>query len=365
MKQDQRYQPLLFFLGYTVFFLLLFGQFPIKDSLPGMIDSWWYIATFHTYENILTSWFTGAPLGTAFHPSEFPFSAYGEPSYLCAIPYLLLATLGLPPLWAYYITISLTYAGTAWGVYRLASLYVEDRQALGFTGIAFAASAFAFGGLDDIKIVFFGFAFWAIYWFKRFVEEEETRYLAYTIVCGSLQVYGSSYGFLFQSFVLAYIGIWYLPKILANKHLLRPLLVWLPLHLLFVFPFIYHHLLHTPLEKGNNPIDVIAFADAVSLNLSDLGKSLPNNLLYPSAFWKNPQWIYASHAANTGIVLWLLGIIGFWRANKWMRKELGILFGLSFLIALGPSIRIGEQLIWMPMYPYMHTLMQCLCYVCL
>ncbi|MBU0985943.1 MAG: hypothetical protein KKH68_01715, partial [Proteobacteria bacterium] len=46
------------FLFYTLFFLALFSQFPLKKSLPGNCESWLVISLSNTYLEKITAFLT-------------------------------------------------------------------------------------------------------------------------------------------------------------------------------------------------------------------------------------------------------------------------------------------------------------------
>jgi hypothetical protein len=336
---------------FLLYFLLLFSQFPLNGSLTGNTDTWWYLSVFNDYRNAVGAWFTGEEVGTALYPEQ-DVASFGEPSYGSALFFLLFKLFGFNDLWAWYLLMSLIFATNAWGVF-LISKYLNGSNFGGiFSGFLFASSAFAFGHLDDQKVVAFFFCLLSVYFFLRFLDSGESRFFLFTVLAGGIEIYFSGYNFIFQSLILGVLGILNIGKILRTPSM-RKGLAFFPVYILLIFPFAWKYLIDSQVEKSVNPIDLFSMAEAVSLNLKDFFQSLQNNLIYPDQFDKAPRWVFPWHSANLGLVAWIVAVVGLWKTKRY-RTEWLVLFFLGLIIALGAFIQIGGRQFRMPMY-YAYT----------
>jgi hypothetical protein len=369
--------------AYTVLFLALFAQFPRAGRVPGNCDTWYAIAFTNLYRNQVKEVLGLGHYGTFLYPVTNPF-AYGETSAALAVVPMLLRALGLGDVGAYYVFVSLAYAATAFGTYLFATLYVRRRLAAALAGLVLAASNFLLSTIDSPHTAFFGLAFLALYFFKRHLLFGRDRDLWCSAVLAGAQVYVSSYVFLL-------LAIACLVLLLANAgEIVRRPGGWarMAAHAgvvgLLAAPFFVFYFLKLT-DYFNWRPQAVLFAEFNSLDPQDLLSAMPGNLLYPEghrfdhrdavalqrrigrpdpAFrtedfahmtGASPRhdeeslWVSSRRRAFIGIVPYLLALAGAAQAFAG-RRELLALFGVGFVIALGPLVSVGGVMVPMPLY---------------
>ncbi len=332
---------------FLLFFGLLFVQFPLAGSLPGYIDTWLYLALFNDYGNHIERVFTGEALGHCLYPAGAPY-AYLEPSFASAAFFLFFKLLRFNDLWAYYGFLVSIFTLNATAAFVLARQYLKQQVPAIFTALAFAASSFAFGNIENQNTLTYFPAIICIYHFREYLLHRKSVNLILAMVVGGVQIYFGTYTFIFQSFVLLIIGlVHYRQMFMANAWI--KVLLALPLHVLLALPYMVVYLLNPELNDFYNPSrgDMSAL-EALSLNVNDLYRVLPNNLLYGIQHDLPQIFIYNLRSASLGFAFYALAVIGI-LARPSFRWEVGIIALVSFFIALGPSITIDGQVITMPM----------------
>lgn len=332
---------------FFVFFLLLFIQLPLHGSLPGYVDTWLFLALFNDYWQHILSWFSGSPIGHCLYPAGPPY-AYLEPSYAAAPFFWVFKWFGLNDLWAYYGFISTVFALNATGAFVLGKQYLKSHVSALFVALAFAASNYAFGNLEHQNTLFYFPALLSVYYFRKYLVFNNGTALKWVMVWGGVQIYFGTYTFIFQSIVLLLIGLVYYRKLFFEAKFVE-VLKWLPVYVLLAAPYIYTYLLNPELASFYNPSRAdFEAVKAMSLNVNDMFRVLPNNLLY-SIQTDIPQiFVYNLRAASLGLTLYVLAVIGMFTFRAY-RKELLLLGFVSFVVALGPSITISGVEYTMPM----------------
>lgn len=335
------------FLLFLLLFLVLFVQYPLAGSLPGYVDTWLYLGLFNDYWNHVVSWFTGADVGHCLYPAGPPY-AYLEPSYAAAPFYWLFQWLGFNDLWAYWGFISLFFSLNATGAYLLGRQYLENDLAAVFTALAFTLSSYALGNLEHQNALFYFPALMAVYHFRAFLSNGMQLHLLATMLLGGTQIYFGTYTFIFQSMVLAIIGLVQYRAFFFTGRWLQ-VAKWLPLYALLAAPYVYAYLMNPELEHYYNPSRADAGAiRAMSLHFNDLYRVLVNNLLYKIQTDLPQIFVYNLRAASLGVMLWLLAVVGTIGMRK-HRGELLLLLAVSLIIAVGAKLDIGNTSISMPM----------------
>jgi hypothetical protein len=332
---------------FLLFFGLLFVQFPLAGSLPGYVDTWLYLALFNDYGNHIEVLFTGEALGHCLYPAGAPY-AYLEPSFASAAFFLFFKLLHFDDLWAYYGFLVSIFTLNATAAFVLARQYLKQAVPALFTALAFAASSFALGNIENQNTLTYFPAIICIYHFREYLLHRKSINLLLAMVVGGVQIYFGTYTFIFQSFVLLIIGlVHYRQMFLANAWV--KVLLALPLYILLALPYMLLYLLNPELNDFYNPSrgDMSAL-EALSLNVNDLYRVLPNNLLYGIQHDLPQIFIYNLRSASLGITFYLTALIGI-LARPAFRWEVGVIALLSFVIALGPSITINGQIVTMPM----------------
>lgn len=332
---------------FLLFFGLLFVQFPLAGSLPGYVDTWLYLALFNDYGNHLQTLFTGQALGHCLYPAAAPY-AYLEPSFASAVFFLFFKLLRFDDLWAYYGFLVSIFTLNATAAFVLARQYLKQLAPALFTALAFAASSFAFGNIENQNTLAYFPALICIYHFREYLLHRKGANLVLAMAVGGLQIYFGTYTFIFQSLVLLIIGlVHYREVFLANAW--AKVLFALPLYILLALPYMIVYLLNPELNEFFNPSrGDMSTIEAMSLNISDLYRVLPNNLLYTIQHDIPQIFVYNLRSASLGVTFYLLALIGI-IARPAFRWEVGFIAFVSFIIALGPSITLGGQTVTMPM----------------
>lgn len=335
------------FLFFLAFFLLLFFQFPQNGSLPGLIDSWWYVATFNQYANSIASVFSGGSNLSALFEVN-PVVPPGEPAYGGALIYLFFKGVGFSDIWCLYFLVALVYSTSAFGCYLVSSHFVSSGYSRIFAGLVFSAAAFSLAHIDDQKVFCFFWGLLAFHFLIRHSKSGKPVHFLLSMLFLGIQVYFSSYAFLFSGIILA---IYILTTLRTHNYLNLPNLGSVLFFVILILPIIYRFTLTDTMDHFESPFDVMVFTKlTVSLNPSDFFQRLPNNVIYGSTFRENPTWIYQLHCAWPGIVFIIMAITGFLYVKS-QRILLTALFLVGLIIAMGPAMKIGDKLLYLPMYP--------------
>jgi hypothetical protein len=370
---------------YAAYFLLLFAQFPRAGRLPGNCDSWYAIAFTNLYLNEVRQLFGGGRSGTFMYPVPNPF-AYGETSLALAVVPMLLRSVGLGEVAMYYVFITLVYAGTAFAVYLVATLYVRRRLAAGLAGLVFATSNFLLSTIDSPHTAFFGIAFLSLYFFKRYLLEGRRRDLWWSGALAGAQAYFSSYVFLLLAIILAVIVLADLGERRRRTGEIRRLALYAGAVGAIALPFFLFYAFGLR-DTFNWRPQAVLFAEFNSLDPPDLLNPMPGNLLYREGHRFNhrdamalqkrigrsdpafrtedfalmvgasPQpaeeslWVSSRRRAFVGILPYALALVGLWRPFPG-RRELLALFAVGFVLALGPLITVGRVMVPMPLYVF-------------
>ncbi len=335
------------FCFFVVCFSLLFVQFPLAGSLPGYVDTWLYLALFTDYGNHIEVLLTGETLGHCLYPAGAPYS-YLEPSFASAAFFLFFKLLRFDDLWAYYCFIVSIFTLNATAAFVLARQYLKHVAPAIFTALAFAASSFAFGNIENQNALAYFPALICIYHFRAYLIHRNTTSILIAMVAGGLQIYFGTYTFIFQSLVLLIIGLVHYKEMFFANAWIKVAMV-LPVYVMLAFPYIAAYLFNPELNEYYNPSrgDISAIA-AMSLDVNDFTRVLKNNLLYPIQHDLPQIFVYNLRAAGLGFSFYLLALIGIIARPKF-RWEAGLIAIISLVIALGPYITFNGQTITMPM----------------
>jgi hypothetical protein len=386
--------------AYLVFFLILFAQFPLRGTLPGNTDTWLVgIAIPNTIRSQIGAWLAGgAPPGQWLFPAAHPL-LHGETALGTGLLFALMRTLMPGDVVAYYLFISLIFAGSSWGLFLLARDYLGDARAACLAGFGFGVANYTLANIDSPHTSFWGLAFVALLLLRRYLAGAPSRFLYCGAALGGLQVWFSAYVFLFASLwalLLVLLGIRHLSR---RPGVVRPLAVAAAIHVLISAPFFITYLGAMDDAGFVKPVDHPLFAASCSLGPADLVRALPGNLIYPEGppltgrdigalrrefarlgrdpgLFDDPDtrmimgpgspvsleahWPSVRRRAHIGLGLYALaiaGLIGCWRAGagaiapgagsgRSTALELGLVGALGLVLALGPVV-----MLWGRAYP--------------
>ncbi len=342
---------LLYFTG----FLLLFVQFPLSGSLPGKVDTWFFVAAFNTIGAYLHSLFAGAQVGSAMYPAANTIF-WGNYSYGQAIFFLPFKYLGFSDIWSYYFLTVSIFSLNAWGVYLISNRLGLSAIFAFIAGLFFSCCNFSFGNFDNPDALFFGCCFLSVYLFLKYLDEGAWPQILLSAALAALGVYFSSYNFLF-TFILLVAGLFlYKGRFSFNVNTVKQMIAASLLALVILIPYLYIYVFSQYMLNAFNPAGQIKDLWYVSLHPSDLLRVIKGNLLYPVSKDMDVNWLYKTRAAFTGLSLVILAIGGVFVAQK-QRVFIGIVFLIFLILAIGPYIVIQGNYypaLMFPFYKYGH-----------
>ena len=318
----------LFILGtYFLFFLILFAQFPLKKAIPGNCDSWLVIALSNSYLNEIISSMTNVPIGTSMYPAENIFS-YGESSPGGAFLFLLFRIFGLNNINSYYLYITSIFALTAFGIFLLSRFYTRSILPSLLAGFMFTCSNFILANIDDSIIVFYFLPAMTILFLKKYLKYYRIKYLYFSAIFGGLQIYFSSYVFIYQTIVLTVFVLLYPRKFLGHNKV-APFLKYIAIYALLSIPYMISYLSIYSNANFFNPFGPPEHIGAsCSLTPINFFRVLPNNLIYDFNIYfierSNTTNSFSSLLAHQGLY-W-----GFLRKSAFIGFLVLFLAGLSF-----------------------------------
>jgi len=331
------------FFFFITFFLILFIQFPITESLPGNSTSWLALAISNSYSHFFSQLISGEELTSFFYPLKNIFS-YGQGAPIPAILFLIFKTIGFNDLWSYYFFLTLIFSLSAWAISLLAYEYTKSKVPSVFAGFAFTIGNFIFANIDDPHEIFFFFPVLSLLFLKKFKEQGVKKHFYLAMLLGGIQIYCSFYIFVFQTIYILgdFLILGRRWKTRDFKTLLGGTLIY---HFL-IFPVIAFHLYALLKLKIINPFDSMAVIKSCSLMLKDFFAPMEGNILYGgrSQGIEEPLfWSFIRRHAFTGVLFFGLGIIGL--ANNFKKySELILLAALGLFIALGPQWVLTENI---------------------
>ena len=335
-------------LTYLLFFLLVFLQFPLKNSLQGNSDTWYNLNIFCDYGNRIIAFFTGETLGNALYP-ESSVQIFAEPYLGEALTFLFFKLFQFSDLWAYYLFIVVTYATNGIAAFFLTKLYVKNAAAAFAAGWIFAASVFAFSQVELLNGLPYYFALLSIYFYQRYLWEKKLKLLIWCMVLGGLEIYFSAYIFVYQSLILGLVALFNWKLLWYDKKLLINSFAYLSIYLALIFPFAWLYVFNSSIKEAWNPM-TMELMENFNLKPSDFFRSLNSNLLYaPIHNIEYGTLMKNANYANIGVAAYIVAIIGLFRPFrfKWLFIVIALL-GLIF--AFGPSIDFGTVKFRMPMW---------------
>jgi len=352
-EQVNKHSKLWAFILYTVFFAILFLQFPLKKALSGNCDTWLTLTyPGYTFE-VIRSFFTGENFGMPMYPVTNPL-AYGESAPGIQFFIIAIRSLGLTDYWTNYIYITLIFSLTGLAIFIFAGNFTKTFAGALLAGFIFSCSNMSFAHIDDSIVVFFFFPALSLHFLTRWFKERRNRLLYISALLGGLQVYFSFYIF-FYLWVLCglFIVYYFFQKKIQFKTILRPLALYSIIFIVVSAPHIGFHLYTLKELDFVTPFDQMYTIKMASLNPVDLILVLPDNLMYPDLgkYLGIPMnWGFVRHYNFTGFVALLLMIYSFFKWNKY-RLLIGLIAIVGIFLALGPVLMFNmKEVFKSPLY---------------
>lgn len=340
--------PLLF---YSVYFLLVFVQYPINNSLPGHSDTMYNLAVFNDYINRLSSLFISENIGRSYYPELF-FQSFSELYIGQALIYIPFKILGLNDIWSYYYFISLIYALNAWAAYDFFQFIKFEKITSLLGGFLFSTNAFFLGQIEFLNGITYFFFFWALKNFIKYIHNKQYIYIIKASTLIAIQFYYSTYITLY--FIIICIGI-FLAKIIKDRKYTLNFKLYLAcilLGILIISPILIITYTYGFINKGYSIIqteDVYYF----SLKFRDLITPLPDHNFY--------KYIRVNHTHDSfrivnngflGFAFWILFVIGIFKSKKQQRFLFIVFTSIGLTLCIGPYFYKGPINIPAPMYIY-------------
>lgn len=326
------------FCVYSIFFLLLFLQFPLNDALPGNCDSLAVISLSNDYINRIGSFFSGETPTVFLYPEMHAYK-FGESSIGGASLFIFFRLIGFNNIWSYYFFISSIFIFTAFSIFLLSRSYTKNSLAAFFSGLAFTCSSFTFANIDDSVVFFFAIPALSLLFLKRFLEGKSNYNILAAAILGGIQIYFNLYVFFYQTIFILIVMLFHF-----KRHRSFPQARWLSasmlIYLLLPIPFVQFYL-HTLNNKQFYDIWMdLGMNDWATLEWKDFFKVTENNLLYSKVLgWKNTltYWLDARKCAFLGFVLPLFAILGMRKAKKW-RAEIITAAIIGLILCIGVNV---------------------------
>lgn len=331
---------LLFFL----FFAALFVQFPVAGHLAGNCDTWFVMAFGNLHARWLESLFTGSPIGSAMYPVTNVLH-YGESTPLTLLTYALLSTIVDDDIWAIYVLVVAITATSSFGVYKLAQYFSGSSTGSFFAGFAFGCNNFWFSNIDDTFLGSYAIPAFCLLLCERYFRGQQPRGLRTAALLGGVQVYLSSYVFLFQTVALSIVGGSLLFGARNSRELgghLREVAIAVTIYAAVIAPMFALLLYRLIVVQPVDPYNVYGVIKQCSLAAVDFVRTLPGNLLYPQFSWTadaKVEWCQIRRYGFTGFLLFLTIIAGVFAPGRpWRYLAIGI-FGV--LLSMGTEIKLA------------------------
>lgn len=338
---------------YSILFLALFIQFPLKKAISGNCDTWLAL-TYPGYSfEVIKSFFTGEKFGIPMYPVQNPI-AYGESAPGVQIMIIILRSLGLYDYWVNYFFISTIFILTAVSIFVFTGNFSSKFSTKLFAGFVFTCSNMSFAHIDDSIIIFFFLPVLALHFLYKWFKEKDSKSLAFSAMIAGFEIYFSFYVFFYQFLMLAVLAGYLAYR---NNHkimeLIKPALFYLVIALSISMP---HFLFHFYTLYGLDfitPFDMLYTAKMASLNPVDLILVLPDNLIYPNIGEQlgiPMNWGFVRHYNFTGLLALALFSYSLFKWNS-HRILFGSLAVVGIFFAMGPVFMFNmKEVIYSPLY---------------
>ncbi len=323
---------------YSIFFLGLFSQFPLKQSVPGNLGVPCVMAFARGYLNELSNLVKGTEIGTSCYGSGMGHG-FGESSFLACGTLAFFQYFGFEDHIAYYLYMCVCFIASAFAVFLLAKLYLGDHLASAFAGFAFTCSNFMFANIDDQIVIWYFLPALSIYFLKKYIGSSRQAHLYLSSVLGALQIYVNAYVFTFQMIMLAIVLLCNIRKVHFSG---RRFFVAVAAFFLIITPFLALYISVMP--SIVSPWDYRNIVSATSLKLDELIWALPGNLLYGHFHAPDDCWDERRFHAFLGGILYLLAGIGLFTRTA-RKSELIMIALVGMLLAIGPQLQIGSLIV--------------------
>lgn len=316
---------------YLALYGLLFIKFPLKNSLMGDLDIWFYVWQVNDYYQWI---FDRANYTQINYPLE---DVYKYTDYVWGLMtlYIPIKQLNLSDIWNFYLLFIIIFSLNAISIkLLLESLGINKHISL-FLGLIFNLSNFLISNVENLNLTAIYPSIFAAYFLNKGLKSREILFILLSALFVFYQQCFSIYLYIFQFFLLIYI-------ILINPFQPKKIALWFGLIIILTIPFfIYHnespsYIFDEPYKSAillSNEYHSISF-------FKDFFRVHKGNLIYPVMQDITNPWRYGARSAFFGISSYILFILGITHMLKLKvsNKTVGlflILFACLF-ISSGP-----------------------------
>lgn len=323
---------------YAAFFSALFLPLAMRGELPGNVDTVLGIALSNLLAEKARLFFTASDTLTVFYPSRWVIS-YGENCFGLGLLFNFFRLLTSDDVWAHGLLVVTLFTGSATGLYRLSSLFVEDRAARFLAGLVFTTAGFILANLDDVNVAFVMLPALALYDLERGLRERETKRVKRAFALAGLQIWFGFYVFLFLCLAIGIHLVVNAKRWLAlvDRRAVFRFFAWfaVPAAPILAIYLHAHFALDpaAPFERYNDD-----FRRASSLALRHFGNVLPDNALYSAetnAYSSDDSSIpsrlrKSAFPGFSFLVFSAIGLLTLARRAKWLCATAAVFLYFSF-----------------------------------
>lgn len=335
-------------LAYALLFGIWFIRYPILNSLPADIDSWFYVGAFRYYFEYLQALIAGTDIGISYYPHPYPY-LNGEPGFGIFPIWMLFRLTGLNDLWTYSLCIAAIFWLNAWAFFQLGHvLFPKSGSVSRFTaGFFFAFNSFTLANLDNPNTVCLGPALLAIRAYVQWIEHNTIRRLYAFLILSLWQLLASAYSFLYEGLFIITYSITYLPLFIRRIRS-SPVISLSTGFLLFAGTTSYLALQFILSDKSaaynySNNAQAVQF---ISFHPLDFVRTLPGSLWYHSEIFY--FWILQYKSLFSGFIFTALTSYALFR-SYFQRPELLLTSFFAAVIGSGIYTEWNGQRIMLPL----------------
>jgi len=316
-----------------------FGR-PFEDAIAVIWEFWWGLQVF--LGNTTSVFFTP----DVYFPNGYPLAADAQPIWWMLLFSPLTYLLG--PLMTYNVLLLVVLFAAGVGVYLLLEGLTGERWAGVISAAIYLTPPMVTIRLAGHFNILLGLAFlpyMALFWGRALIAQERKKTTLYAVFTGLIYVLISlsSWYFVFIGFLV--IGCLFLfptkPVLLRDK--LGKMAILAFVWLLLTLPFLLLTVKANQDLYGATATFSIAAADGQSISLHRLFVPNPLNSIWGP--WSTGAFPLGSEETwlSLNYVAFILGIIGFWKSDKRLRRPFGLLIILSLVLAMGTTLHWQDQ----------------------
>lgn len=340
--------------GLLVFSAIFFVQLPLQHSLPGKLDTWFYISTYEYIIGWLEALLNGHSFGNSLYP-ESSHLQFGNFSVGMGLVYILARVAGLDVIWSFYILTVLVFWGNAIGVTLVSRHFKLSSGSALVVGFLTSFNNYTLSNLDNLDGLCWAPGLLGLYYLGKFLDFGSPRYIWTFSILSGIQLYFSSYMFLLSGVAVLVALPSMIWQISNNMKLIGHAFGAALVGMILILPFVYLYMVMPEVKQAYNPATDPEVLKFTGLHWIDLFTYLPYTL-YSNIFkTAGSDWYGLAHSAGIGLVFPLVGALGLMHIRN-LKRYLILLFFLYILLAIGPVLFVRELEIPNLTYPVLEGL---------